>query len=100
MAPAVVRYGLRMARRRSDEARKAIAAGIAAARERGARLGRPATPVPAAAERVARLREEGRSMAEIARLLNDEKVPSASGRPWTKSTVQYVLRRLQQEPQA
>ncbi|WP_407636893.1 recombinase family protein [Hamadaea tsunoensis] len=84
--------------RRSAEARAAIAAGIEAARERGARLGRPATPVPVAADRVAVLRSEGKSLSQIAEQLNDENVPSASGRPWTKSTVQYVLRRLQSEP--
>ena len=73
-----------------------IAAGIEAARERGAQLGRPATPVPAAADRAAELRSQGRSLVQIARQLNDENVPSASGRPWTKSAVQYVLRRLEE----
>ncbi|HCT79580.1 MAG TPA: hypothetical protein DGG94_17875 [Micromonosporaceae bacterium] len=82
--------------RRSLDARKAIAAGIAAARERGVRHGRPATAVPVAGERVKTLREQGRSLAEIADVLNAEEIPSASGRPWTKASVQYVVRRLQE----
>jgi DNA invertase Pin-like site-specific DNA recombinase len=83
-------------RRSADDRRAAVAAGIAAARERGVRLGRPATPVPAAGERVKQLRADGKSLAEIAELLNAEAVPSASGRPWTKASVQYVVRRLEQ----
>lgn len=39
-------------------------------------------------------------MAEIAEMLNAEAVPSASGRPWTKASVQYVVRRLLEQEAA
>jgi DNA invertase Pin-like site-specific DNA recombinase len=74
--------------------RAAVSKGMAAARRRGVRLGRPPAPVPAAARRAAELRAEGRSLAEIAVILAAEGVPTPSGRgTWRKSSVQYVLAR-------
>ena len=67
---------------------------MAAARDRGVRLGRPAAPVPAAGDRVVQLRNEGLSLSAIAEVLNGEGVMSPAGRAWTKSSVQYVLRRM------
>ena len=71
---------------------------MAAARDRGVRLGRPPAPLPASAERAAELRAAGHSLAQIAAVLNDERVPTPSGRgSWGKSSVQYVLARWDQE---
>lgn len=78
-------------------ARPEVARGIAAARERGVTLGRPATPVPASAKRAAELRDQGLSLAQIAEKLNQEKMPTASGKPWSRSSVQYALRRWDSE---
>jgi hypothetical protein len=73
----------------------AVSAGIAAARERGARLGRPPKPVPGGAERAEALRGEGLSLAAIAAVLTEENVPTPSGKgAWTRSSVQYALARL------
>lgn len=72
-----------------------MAAGMAAARERGVRLGRPTAPVPDSSRRIQQLRDEGLSLNAIADALNSEGVASPSGRAWTKSAVQYVLRRME-----
>jgi hypothetical protein len=78
-------------RRRRPE----VAEGMAAARDRGVHIGRPRTPLPASAARVAELREAGRSLAEIADALNAEEVPTPSGRGrWTKSSVQNIVAKL------
>lgn len=76
---------------------------MAAARERGVRLGRPPAPAPVGATRAAALRGEGHSLTAIAAALNAEKLPTPSGKgAWTRSSVQYALNRLakQQQEQA
>ncbi len=71
---------------------------MAAARERGVRLGRPAAPVAQSARRAAELRAAGNSLAQIAATLDAEGVPTPSGRgQWRKSSVQHVLARWDQE---
>lgn len=81
-------------RRRRPE----VARGIAAARERGVKLGRPAAPVPASAQRAAELRDQGLSLAEIAAKLEEEGVLTASGKQrWSRSSVQHALRRWDSE---
>jgi DNA invertase Pin-like site-specific DNA recombinase len=83
-------------RRRRPE----VARGIAAARERGVKLGRPPAPVPDAGHRAAELREQGLSLAQIAATLDQEHVPTPSGKGgWSRSSVQYVLRRWDSEHQ-
>lgn len=37
------------------------------------------------------------SLAQIAEKLNQEKMPTASGKPWSRSSVQYALRRWDSE---
>jgi hypothetical protein len=67
---------------------------MAAARDRGVRLGRPPAPLPAVAERAAQLRAQGNSLAQIAAVLDQEQAPTPSGKGrWGKSNVQYVLGR-------
>jgi hypothetical protein len=71
---------------------------MAAARQRGVRLGRPPAPVPPSAQRAVELRGQGLSLAQIAAVLNTEQVPTPSGRgQWGKSNVQYVLARWDSE---
>jgi DNA invertase Pin-like site-specific DNA recombinase len=71
---------------------------MAAARERGVRLGRPHAPVPESAQRAVELRAQGMSLAQIAAALEEEKVPTPSGKGrWGKSNVQYVLARWDSE---
>jgi DNA invertase Pin-like site-specific DNA recombinase len=71
---------------------------MAAARQRGVRLGRPPAPVPPSAQRAAELRAQGLSLAQIAEALNTEQVPTPSGRgQWGKSNAQYVLARWDSE---
>jgi DNA invertase Pin-like site-specific DNA recombinase len=78
--------------------RPEVAAGMAAARERGVRLGRPQKPAPAGAPRAAQLRAEGNSLTAIAAALNAEKVRTPSGKgEWTRSSVQYALTQLAKE---
>ncbi|MFG1892125.1 recombinase family protein [Micromonospora sp. NPDC049051] len=78
----------------SEMRRPEVSAGMAAARDRGVRLGRPPAPVPPSAARAAELRGEGLSLAAIAERLNAEKVPTPSGKgTWAKSSVKYVLDR-------
>lgn len=87
-----------MATTDSDKHRPEVAAGMAAARARGVRLGRPAAAVPPSAERAAQLRGEGQSLAGIAATLTAEGVPTPSGGDtWGKSSVKYVLDRWDQQ---
>ena len=75
--------------------RPKVAEGMAAAARRGVRLGRPPVPVPDSAQRADELRQAGNSLAQIAAQLDAEGVPTPSGKGhWTKSSVQYVLARL------
>jgi len=74
---------------------------MAAARQRGVRLGRPTAPVPDSARRADELRGQGLSLAQIAAALDTEGVPTPSGRGrWGKSNVQYVLARWDQQREA
>jgi len=78
--------------------RPEVAEGMAAARERGVRLGRPAAPVGQAARLAAELRAAGNSLAQIAAALDAEGVATPSGRgQWRKSSVRHVLARWDQE---
>jgi DNA invertase Pin-like site-specific DNA recombinase len=78
--------------------RPEVAEGMAAARERGVRLGRPAAPVGQSARRAAELRAAGNSLAQIAATLDAEGVPTPSGKgPWRKSSVQHILTRWDQQ---
>jgi hypothetical protein len=71
---------------------------MAAARQRGVRLGRPTVPAPTSSGRAAELRGQGLSLAQIAAALNAEQVPTPSGKgQWAKSSVQYVLARFDRE---
>ena len=76
--------------------RPEVAAGMAAARERGVKLGRPRlAALPPSARRAGELRAQGLSLNGIAAALNEEHVPTVKGNgAWTKSTVQYLLKRL------
>ena len=82
--------------------RPEVSAGMAAARQRGVRLGRPPAPAPVGATRAAELRGEGNSLTAIAAALNAEQVPTPSGKgSWTRSSVQYALAQLaRQQEQA
>jgi hypothetical protein len=78
--------------------RPEVSEGMAAARQRGVRLGRPKAPVPESARRAAELRDQGMSLAQIAAALEAERVPTPSGKGrWGKSNVQYVLARWDRE---
>ena len=80
---------------RSAQRRPEVSAGMAAARRRGVRLGRPTAALPPSATRVAELRDQGLSLAAVADTLQAEQVPTLSGQgSWSKSSVQYLLSRL------
>lgn len=58
----------------------------------GVRLGRPRTLPEAVVQRIVSERQQGRSLAAIARTLNEEGVPTAQGgAAWYASTVRAVL---------
>ena len=79
--------------------RPEVSEGMAAARQRGVRLGRPPTPAPVAGRRAAELRSQGLSLAQIGAALDAEQVPTPSGKGrWAKSSVRYVLARFDSEP--
>lgn len=81
--------------------RPEVSAGMAAARERGVRLGRPPVPPPAGARLAAVHQGEGLSLAAIAAKLNEQNVPTPSGKgSWTRSSVQYALAQLTKQRQA
>lgn len=64
---------------------------MAAAKARGARIGRPRLVSPALARRIVRQRNAGESFGSIARELSAEAVLSPSGRPvWQESTVRRI----------
>lgn len=89
-----------MSRIEDSRRRPEVAAGMAAARERGVRLGRPAQPLPASAERAGELRARGLSLAEIAAALTAETTLTPSGRAeWTRSSVRSLLARWDQTQQ-
>ena len=64
---------------------------LAAKKAQGVRLGRPRTMAPAVLARIVAAREAGHGWTHIARLLNDEGVPTAQGAAtWHPSTVRYA----------
>jgi DNA invertase Pin-like site-specific DNA recombinase len=66
---------------------------LAVKKAQGVQLGRPRTLPPDVAERVCELRADGWSYASIARLLNDDSVPTAQGGArWYPSTVRAISR--------
>lgn len=67
-------------------------AGLAAAKRRGVRLGRPRTLPAATLERVVTMREQGMTYRRIADTLNTEGVPAARGGRWYETTVALALR--------
>jgi len=90
-----------MAATESRRPRPEVAEGMAAARDRGVHIGRPRAPLPAAAARVAELRDAGKSLAQIADILNAEEVSTPSGRGrWAKSSVQNVVAKLAEQEKA
>lgn len=68
-------------------------AALAAARERGVRLGRPRSLSPASEARVRELRRAGHSFAAVADVLNAEDCPTAHGGRWHASTVARIVKR-------
>lgn len=64
---------------------------LAAKKAQGARLGGPITTPAAVRARIVALGAAGHSHAAIARALNDESVPTASGGTWHRSGVRRVL---------
>src|SRR5947207_7763678 len=67
-------YAPNMAPTEPRPRRPEVSEGMAAARRRGVRLGRPSAPLPDSARRAAQLRDEGNSLAQIAPALNAERV--------------------------
>lgn len=68
--------------------------GLAAARAKGTKIGRPPLVDPAIVERILADRETGRSFAAIARALTEEGHLSPEGRPaWQPSTVRRIAAR-------
>lgn len=73
---------------------------LAAARDRGTRLGRPVTLQPEVRDRIAAEHESGRSLRAIAQGLTDDKVPTSHGGVrWYASTVAAVLRSVEHDRQ-
>jgi DNA invertase Pin-like site-specific DNA recombinase len=67
---------------------------LAVRRAQGLPMGRPPSIDPEIVDRIVTSYTSGNSMAEIARTLNAEGVPTARGRgTWYPSTIQTVLRR-------
>jgi peptidoglycan hydrolase-like protein with peptidoglycan-binding domain/DNA invertase Pin-like site-specific DNA recombinase len=85
-AQALMSVGVWERRRLGERTRK----GLAAARAKGAGIGRPAvSDVPALEERIVRMRSEGMTLQAIADQLNDEGIPTLrGGKKWRPSSVQ------------
>lgn len=67
---------------------------LQALKDQGVTLGRPRNLDQATADRITRLRQEGRTLQEIADLLNAEGVPTASGAGrWQPTTIRRVALR-------
>jgi DNA invertase Pin-like site-specific DNA recombinase len=65
---------------------------LAELKAQGVRLGRaPQIPVEVVQQIVDMSMEGGWSLADIANSLNDDEVPTVSGKPWSRSTIQSVL---------
>lgn len=67
--------------------------GLAAARQKGVRLGRPAENVGPVAERVTDMRRQGMPIAQIAATLNAEGVTTARGTRFSTSAVYRMIER-------
>lgn len=68
---------------------------LAVKRAQGIHVGRSSTLDPATVERIAALRQEGRSLTAIADVLNEDQVPTGQGgAKWYPSSVRAVLSRL------
>ena len=79
----------------------ATKAALADRKRRGARLGRPVSPATAsvAAEAVT-LRRQGATLEDIADVLNASGRRTASGKPWSVSTVRNALRSAELDAEA
>jgi DNA invertase Pin-like site-specific DNA recombinase len=65
---------------------------LAVKRAQGVRLGRPSRIPHDVVLRIVAAKQDGMSMAQIARVLTEDGVPTASGRAaWSKATIQSVL---------
>jgi DNA invertase Pin-like site-specific DNA recombinase len=67
--------------------------GMAEAKAQGRRVGRPAALPDATVRRIVRLAGQGKGLSEIARLLTEQKVPTAHGGQWHPSTVRSIIAR-------
>ncbi len=68
--------------------------GLAAAREKGVRVGAPRSLPDDVADRINAMRTEGATLTAIADRLNDEGVPTAKGGDrWWPSSVRAILNR-------
>lgn len=67
------------------------AEALAARKAQGVRLGRPVATPADVRDRIAELAASGASHAAIARILNAENVPTATGARWFRSSVRKVL---------
>lgn len=74
-------------------------AGLAEARRRGVKLGRPVGLGADAVERIRQARRSGMTLKAIADQLNGDRVPTAQGgRAWHPATIRAVLRRSEPPP--
>lgn len=71
--------------------------GLAAARAKGVRLGRPAVNSETAGARAAELRRSGLTIAKVTEALNAEGFQTARGNPFAVSTVYETIRRIDPE---
>jgi DNA invertase Pin-like site-specific DNA recombinase len=85
-AETLVSIGAWERRKRAERTRK----GLAAARAKGAAMGRPAVEdVPGLKDRIVAMREDGMTLQAIADRLNAEGVPTIrGGKKWRPSSVQ------------
>jgi DNA invertase Pin-like site-specific DNA recombinase len=68
--------------------------GLAAARSKGATLGRPAEHVGDVAALAVRLRKRGLTIAEVTKQLNAKGFRTARGKEFGKSSVYYLIQRI------
>jgi DNA invertase Pin-like site-specific DNA recombinase len=73
---------------------------LAAKKARGARLGRPTTLSPLIRTRVAELRHDGVSLAEVAARLNGEGHRNGAGAKFTRSAIQKIVTSLALDDEA